>query len=144
VFRALASSSGPRAHLQTEGRNDRLVVADPVAHVTGVLVLTDQERILIQTAVGRSRRLLVVVLRRRGFGFDAPEDPIGPGRFPLLATEQKSKATFLMLTEYVTFPTILETHTCSAGLYTYGVNILRCKQHMHYAGTSEGGSCQGQ
>lgn len=81
-------------HLQAEGRHHGLVVADSVAHVTGVFVLRDQERILVLSVFGRGQRCLVlgvfvviVVFRRRSFGFDAPQDSVRPGWFSFLPAE---------------------------------------------------------
>lgn len=76
------------SHLQAEGSNDRLVVADSVAHITGVFILGDEDWILVLSIISGGGSLLIVILRRWGFGFDAPEDPIRPGWFPLLAAGQ--------------------------------------------------------
>lgn len=87
--------SGERSppHLQAEGRHHGLVVADSVAHDAGVFVLRDQERILVRPIIGRGRCRLAVllVLWRRSFGFDAPQDSVRPGRFSFLPTERNEK-----------------------------------------------------
>lgn len=85
-------SQGVISHLQAEGGDDGLVVADSVAHEAGVFVLRDQERILVWPVVagGGSRLLLlllVLLLWRRTFGFEAPEDSVRPGWFSFLTTE---------------------------------------------------------
>lgn len=76
-------------HLQAEGRHHGLVVADSIAHDAGVFVLRDQERILVRPIIGRGRCRLAVllVLWRRSFGFDAPQDSVRPGWFSFLPTE---------------------------------------------------------
>lgn len=78
------------AHLQAEGRHHGLVVTDSVAHVTGVFVLCDQERILIQSIISRGQcclMVIVIVFWGRSFGFDAPQDSIRPGWFSFLPAE---------------------------------------------------------
>lgn len=77
------------SHLQAEGCNDRLVVTDSIAHVTGVFILGDQDWILILFFICGSWCLLIIFLWWQGLGFDAPEDPVCPCRLPLLSTENR-------------------------------------------------------
>lgn len=72
------------------------MVTDPVAHVTGVSVLCDQERILVLFVFGRGQCCLMLdlvvdvdvdVFWRRSFGFDAPQDSVCPGWFSFLPAE---------------------------------------------------------
>lgn len=73
------------SHLQTEAGHDRLMVANAIAHVAVVFILVDHQGVLIQAVVRGGRQLVVVVFRWRVFGFDPPQDTVGPRRLPLLA-----------------------------------------------------------
>ena len=63
------------------------MVADGVVHVTAVLVLRDLGR--AAQPRGQAPTQSGVVVRDRGAGAaEAPQNPVGPGRFPLLGTEE--------------------------------------------------------
>ena len=69
----------------------RLVVADGVVHVTAVLVLRDPGG--AAQPGGQAAPQGGVVVGDRGAGAaKAPQDPVGPGGFPLLGTEQNKMA----------------------------------------------------
>lgn len=82
----------PVSHLKRKDADDGFVVADAVLHVAGVHFLRDLQGVLfllnLSLPLGVLTGLLYVLLLRRCFGSDPPQNPVGPGGFPLLTTEE--------------------------------------------------------
>lgn len=84
-------------HLQTEETDDRLVVTDAILHFAGVQVLFELQGILClllhlfkQRCIRFDPVFIVLISREHRSGSQPPQNPVRPGRFPLLTADQVS------------------------------------------------------
>lgn len=81
------------SHLKCKDPDHRFMVADAVLHVACVQILSDLQRVLLILVrlLGlpniRAHPLFPLVVLRGVFGSQPPQNPVGPGRFPLLRAD---------------------------------------------------------
>lgn len=96
--RGLLTSGGWRvcvggSHLKCKDPDHRFMITDAVLHVACVQVLSDLQRVLLILVclLGlpniRTHPLFPLVVLRGVFGSQPPQNPVGPGRFPLLRAD---------------------------------------------------------